>query len=996
MATPRHIIGIDLGTTNCVLAFLEAGASGYRPQVLPVLQWDSPVSTVASRTLPSFNYLTTSVDRQSGFHAEGAELPALDGDWVPGIYARNRMADTPSRVIHSAKSWLCHGGIDRTAAILPWQSEEIPPKDRLSPVQASSAYLVYLKEAWNRAHADAGPEERFENQEIVLTVPASFDEAAQQLTLEAARMAGYPERISLIEEPQAAFYDWLGWGRHVSELHDLLDLVPERTARVLVCDIGGGTTDLSLFEVAGDPESPTGLLLRRVAVSEHLLLGGDNIDLTLAYLFEQKLTGGKSKLSGGQWSQLLVQARELKERILSPVGEERPVGEDPILSPFAKSASSPPFAKGGGGGFDLASQNEIPLNPPLQRGTLTPPLQAGTFKQDPGEEEGSAPFTLTLAGTGAGLFASTLSASITAAEVRETVLEGFFPECGAEERPGKKMGGLREWGLPYAEDTAVTRHLAAFLEGRQVHAVLYNGGSVTPAFLRRRLTDLVARWQGGQAPVELQNDAMAIAVARGAARYGQILQTPRAGERITGGHAHALYLEVVRGKQKQLPTLVCVLPKGMEANESVRIENAEFDLLVNQLVRFQCFFSNRRLHDPAGEVVTWREDQFQPLPPLQTAIHLPADRPKPANNRLRVTLECTLNELGLLQLFCVERDGPGRWRLDFNLRRPVGDEESVPAPEEAPPKRELTEAVGLVLSLYGKKRDPNLPEARPRQLMRQLEKTMAAPRDSWDSATLRGLWPAISQGMTRRSRSVDHEESWLYLAGFALRPGYGFPLDESRIEELWRLFDLGLAFPKEKRVQVQWYLLWRRTAGGLNARRQEKILEKILPMLPSQPETAEILYLAGSLERISLDQKMQLVKLLSAALRKPQISNKIPYAWALGRLLSRIPLYAGPETVLPPVEVEKLFRQMRELDWKASDYAPLNPLFAQAARRTERRDIDLAPELRQEILQKMKESGARAEELQVVRETVPVKDADRVRQFGESLPSGLVLVKAAS
>ena len=956
MATPRYCIGIDLGTTNCVLAFLEAGSDDYRPKVLPVPQWDSPASIVQRDTLPSFNYLTSSADRQGGFHAGDPELPAPLGDWVPGIFARNRMADTPSRVIHSAKSWLCYGEIDRTAAILPWQSEEVPPRDRLSPVQASSAYLAYLKDAWNRAHADCGPQESFENQGIVITVPASFDEAAQELTLEAAQLAGFPEGISLIEEPQAAFYDWLGWGRHVSELLDLLERVPGRRARVLVCDIGGGTTDLSLFEVAGDPKSPTGLALSRVAVSEHLLLGGDNIDLTLAYLFEQKLSAGRSKLTGGQWNQLLVQARELKERILGEGAEEQ------------------------GGQQEQGEREGVRANDDSPLRKRRSPLNNDTF-------------TLTLASAGAGLFASTLSASISAAEVRETVLEGFFPDCEASERPQKKGGGLREWGLPYAQDTAVTRHLAGFLEGRRVDAVLYNGGSVTPAFLRRRLTLLLTRWQEGPAPVELRNDAMALAVARGAARYGRILRAPEAGERIAGGHARALYLEVVLGKQKKAPTLICVLPKGMEANQSVRIDNAEFDLLVNQSVRFQCFFSNRRLNDPAGELVPWREDEFQPLPELKTAIHLPSGRPKPANNRLRVTLECALNELGLLQLFCVEQGGPGRWRLDFNLRRPVGGEEALPAPEKAPPGRELGEALGLILSLYGKRRDVSLPEARPRQLMRQLEKTLGGSRESWDSATLRRLWPAISQGMTRRGRSVDHEESWLYLAGFALRPGYGFPLDESRIEELWRLFDLGLAFPGEKRVQVQWWLLWRRTAGGLNARRQEKMLDKVLPMLSPQPETAELLYLAGSLERISLDRKLQVVKLLSAALRKPQISNKIPYAWALGRLLSRIPLYAGPEVVLAPQEVEKLFGQLRELDWKVPAYAPLNPLFAQAARRTERRGIDLCPEARQEILRKMKDSGARPEELQVVRETVPVQDADRVRQFGESLPSGLVLVK---
>ena len=554
----------------------------------------------------------------------------------------------------------------------------------------------------------------------------------------------------------------------------------------------------------------------------------------------------------------------------------------------------------------------------------------------------------------------------------------------------QKGGGLREWGLPYAEDTAVTRHLAAFLEGRRVDAILYNGGSVTPAFLRRRLTDLVARWQGGAAPVELEITRWRSPWRGGPHAMARSCRLRPRG-RITGGHAHALYLEVSRKEKKT--SLVCVLPKGLEANQSVRVEDAEFDLLVNQSVRFQCFFSNRRLHDPAGAIVPWREEEFQPLPPLQTAIHLPSDRPKPPNNRVRVTLECSLNELGLLQLFCVERDGPGRWRLDFNLRRPVGEGENLQAPEEAPAGKDLGEATGLILSLYGKRRDPNLPEAKPRQLMRQLEKTLGGPRESWDSATLRGLWPAIAQGMTRRNRSVDHEESWLYLAGFSLRPGYGFPLDESRIEEMWRLFELGMAFPKEKRAQVQWYLLWRRVAGGLNAQRQMKILDTILGKLPSQPDTDEILYLAGSLERVPLGQKMQLVKLLSGRLTKPQTTNKIPYAWALGRLLSRTPLYGGPETILPPMEVEKLFRQVRDLNWKEPSWAPLNPLFAQAARRTELREIDLSHELREEILRKMKESGARPEELQVVRETITVKDSDRVRQFGESLPSGLVLVK---
>jgi len=930
MTCPRYLIGIDLGTTNCVLAYIDAREPRRGPQVLPVAQWDTPVSILESPALPSFNYLTTAAERPSGFETEKGELPQLVDGWVPGVLARGRMAQTPGRVIHSAKSWLCHGAIDRTAKILPWHSEEVPPEARLSPVEASGAYLSYLKETWNLSMAAGDPQARFENQGIVITVPASFDEASQEITLEAARLAGYPERVSLIEEPQAAFYDWLGKGENVSRLAELLEAAPGRNARVLVCDIGGGTTDLSLFEVAGDAGSATGLRLTRVAVSEHLLLGGDNIDLALAYLLEKRLSGGEKRLSGGEWNQLLVQARELKERILRD-------------------------------------------------------------KAEVDEEE----FTVTLAGTGAGLFASTLSAKITRAEVRSSVLDGFFPECGEEERPGKRRSGLKEWGLPYAEDTAVTRHLAAFLDGRRVDAVLYNGGSVTPAFLRRRLTDLLARWQEGRPPMVLSNDAMALAVARGAARYGYFLATPETGERIKGGHAHALYLEVVRGKEKKTRSLICILPKGMESNQSVRLEKAEFDLLVNQPVRFLCFYSNRRLRDAAGEVVPWTEAEFHSLPPLQTAIHLPTERPRPPNNRLRVSLECSLNELGLLQLFCVEKGGLGHWRLDFNLRRPVGDEEDLrPAEPPSQPSPRVDQANALILSLYGKRMDPNLPEIRPRQLMRQMEKSLGGPRESWDSATLRGLWPAVAQGITRRGRSMEHEEAWLYLAGFVLRPGYGFPLDQSRIEELWRLFDMGMAFPKEKRVQVQWYILWRRCAGGLNAGRQERILEKILPLLPSQAEkSAEIVYLAGSLERVPIPAKLRLVHILSAHLKMPQATNKVPQAWAMGRLLSRVPLYAGPETILPPQEVENLFRKVSEFNWKDPANVPLNSLFAQAARRTDRREIDLEPELRQEILRKMKESGARPEELQVVRELVAVQDADRVLQFGESLPSGLVLVK---
>lgn len=925
---PRYTIGIDLGTTNSVLAFIAGGDPGRAAEVLPVPQWSSPAAAVTGEVLPSFSYLTTPAELQSGF-AGDPRLPPPAAGWVPGVLARGRMAANPGRVIHSAKSWLSHGAVDRTAPILPWQSDEVAPEERLSPVQASAGYLAWLRQAWDAAMLAADPAAVFEAQEVVVTVPASFDEAAQELTLEAARLAGYPPGVRLLEEPQAAFYDWLGRGRHLRQLSELLATLPERRARILVVDIGGGTTDFSLFEAAGDPQAPAGLVLRRLAVSEHLLLGGDNIDLTLAYRLEEKLTGGDTRLTGRQLAHLIVQARELKERIL------------------------------------------------------------GDGAEAPDEE-----YAVTLAASGAGLFAASRSARLTAAEVRAIVLDGFFPECAAGDRPQRGGAGLREWGLPYAADTAVTRHLAGFLEERRIDAVLFNGGTVTPAFLRRRLHALLASWQEGESPAVLAVDAPVLAVARGAARYAALLRRPQAGLRIAAGHPHALFLEVVRGKQKKVRSLVCVLPRGLEPGRVLRLENAEFDLLVNQPVRFQCFYSYRRAGDAAGAVVPWNAEDFRPLPSLQTAIHLPPERPRPANNRVRVTLEASLSELGLLQLYCVESADGGRWRLDFNLRRGIAEEEPVQAPEEPlVPERQRQAAHALIRAHYGKKLEPGLPEVRPRQLVRRLEEVLGGGRESWDGATLRTLWPPLAEGMGRRGRSPDHEESWLYLAGFALRPGYGFPLDQTRLEELWRLFPQGMTHPQERRVEVQWHLLWRRVAGGLDAARQEKVLQKLLPRLQGGAGlTPEMVYLAGSLERLRPDRKLELARLFAAGVERPRLKSREPYAWVLGRLLARAPLYAGPDAVAAPAEVEALFERLRKLDWRDPEYAPLNPLFAQAARRVDRRDADVGEEARREILQKMRESGAHPDQLRVVREQVPVEYADRERQFGESLPAGLILL----
>lgn len=933
----RYFIGIDLGTTNCALSYVDRRQPDKGSQVLSIPQQDSDTSVRTGSQLPSFAFLPAATQQSSAFTTEHG-IPPLESDWLPGAYARQQLAFNPGRVIHSAKSWLCHADVDRTGNILPWQSEEISSEKRLSPVAASALYLRWLRAVWDKNMAAEDDSCRFEHQHIVITVPASFNEAAQELTLKAAQQAGYPPHVRLIEEPQAAFYFWLGRNKNLSILHDMLAAATYPTLKILVCDIGGGTTDLSLFQVSTDKHASTGLKMERLAVSEHLLLGGDNIDLTLTHVLEHKLMGDGKQAGTKQWSQLLAQARDLKERILA---------------------------------IEPETENE------------------------------NQSFPVTVSGSGSSLFSSAKSFRVEAHEIRTCILEGFFPQVGAQERPHQNSSGLQEWGLPYAQDSAISRHLAQFLDGQNIDAVLFNGGSVTPEFLRHRLLHLLQSWQAEKKPAlrELHNDAISLAVSRGAARYGWIVSQSDS-ERITGGYPHSLYLEVHGRKRNERP-LVCILPKGMEAGHSVNITEPEFDLLVNQPVRFQCCYALKRQQDRPGTLTLWNRDEFRALPTLETAIHLKDNQPRPVNNRVRVHLEVSLNELGLLQIYCVARDGSGRWRLDFNLRKGVEEEQGKALQKQSqslPPSKEAQQALQVATpyidAVYARKKHAELPDIKPAYLPRELEHHLGK-RDTWNSSTLRQLWPALNSGMTRKTRSVEHESTWLYLAGFTLRPGYGVEHDDSRVEQLWRVHQLGMAFPKEKRIQKQWYLLWRRVAGGLNRQRQQQLFDAILPTLQNQSEPEpEMVYLAGALELLAPETKRDLVKIFSKRLLQGKLKHTSPYTWALGRLLSRTPLYAGRETIVHPREVKNLFDSMEHLDWSAAPWSGLNALFAQAARCTEQRDIDIETELRQRIETKLRRSGAAPHQIDVVKQYVAVDDADRILQFGETLPAGLVLARS--
>lgn len=911
MTGPKFSIGIDLGTTNCAMSFVSLGVNDAPTEVFAIQQWEAIDRLDESGTLPSFLYLPTDAEAAQ---LHGASRPG-DADWVCGRIARQRAAEVPGRVAHSAKSWLAHHVVDRSAAILPWGSEELSHDKKISPVRASALLLNYLRGAWDTRYAAQGADFRFDAQEITITVPASFDAVAQRLTLDAAEQAGFPKAVRLLEEPQAAFYRWL-------EVHadpDALwsNLPAGDSNHVLVVDIGGGTSDFSLFEIRRQSGSSQPAI-RRVAVSDHLLLGGDNIDLALAHLMEPRFAGKGETLAGSQWQDLVARCRDLKERCLATDG-----GAD---------------------------------------------------------EE----FAVSVPARGSGLFAGTLSARISRGEVMGILLDGFYPECPADAKPVEADAALKEWGLPYAADSAITRYLANFLRDLPpVDALLFNGGSLYPEALRNRIQRQIGNWQDGRPPHVLENPEPDLAVARGAARFGGILHHRSA--RIQAGAARSIYLEVHEGGKA---SLVCILPRGAEPEVEYAITHPGLELRLNRPVRFQSYYSTRHDKHQAGDLVAFKAGDFHKLPPLQTTARL-AD--KSAGNRLAVNLTARLTELGLLQLQCVSADPAidRAWPLAFNLRV---DEPSGPVLGESGPgvdAEALAMAKDRIVSIFSAAYDPHDPLTAAR-LLKSLEEILGAPKSDWNLMLIRALWPALKRCIPCRVNSVEHEEAWLILAGFFLRPGFGAELDPVRIDGLWKVHVDGLANPG-KQVKLQQTILWRRVAGGLDRERQQALLNEELPQLRQQKKPpAELVRLVGSLERIDPASKVELIGLFLTKARDLAESGgyAAPYFVSLGLLLNRTPLYAGPEAVVSHELVGQAFEALKELDWESPELAEL---FLRAARVTDNRGLDVPRPLRKEIVRKLEKAGVPAHKTVRVEQFIAIDRAEQVSLYGESLPPGLLL-----
>lgn len=451
---------------------------------------------------------------------------------------------------------------------------------------------------------------------------------------------------------------------------------------------------------------------------------------------------------------------------------------------------------------------------------------------------------------------------------------------------------------------------------------------------------------------------------------------------------------------------MCVLPHGAVPEQRFDITGLPLEVQTNCLARFQAYYSTRDGGSGAGDIIDWSEEDHHALPPLETVVKV-TDLAPGATATLPVRLIASANQLGLLQISFVSTDPSIRqsWPLEFNLRphEPDGQAASktvaVPdAPVLANPNvtgQALEAARARIKSSFN-----SLPNRRETltatRLLRSLEQILGTPKSEWNAALVRTLWPALESCMARRKESADHEEAWLILAGFFLRPGFGAAADQVRIDNLWRLREQGLYFAG-KRSKVQGYVLWRRVAGGLHQQRQEQILAPELDKIRKQKKVEpELIRLAGSLERLPIHTKTELASLFIDAASNLARDNKhcAPFLGALGHVLSRAPLYAGPETVLSPDLVERAYEALRILDWASPELAEAQTLFLRAARVVGSRDFDLPKAVRHGIATQLENAGVSPQKTAKLKELVPLGGSERISLHDESLPPGLILTES--
>jgi molecular chaperone DnaK (HSP70) len=934
-APSRYVVGLDLGTTNSALAYVDTHHSPTRIRTFAVPQAVAAGHLEALETLPSFHYQPA----KGEFSPGALRLPWQKSDpaYTVGVFARDQGTLSPARLINSAKSWLCHPGVDRTAELLPWHGAS--DVDRLSPITVSARYLQHYREAWDAQFS----EHPLAEQDFVLTLPASFDEVARELTIRAAQQAGLT-RVVLIEEPQAAFYAWID--KHADRWEQLVS--PGQ--KILVCDIGGGTTDFTLIRVRRGDD---GLVqFHRVAVGEHLILGGDNFDLALAHHLERRLKGD-GKLEPRQWSSLVRSCRQLKETLLG----ERPPAQYTLTLPGAGSKLI-------GGGLQTPVSRDEVEQVVVEGFFPLVELTAPPNRAQSGFQEFGLPYAPDPAVT------KYLAAFLTA-----------HRNAGDVSRPRD--------GDPWASKDA------------RPDLLLFNGGVFESPMLRQRLIDQLHAWFRANDPrwsiTVLDNDRLDLAVARGAAYYGMVRRGQ--GVRIAAGLARTYYIGVERSPGIAIPgspqTALCLCPAGLEPGHDIDLTARQFELRLGQPIEFPLFFSSTRLNDQPGELVAVEREQLTALPPIRTVLKAARSN---ETGIVRVQLHARLTEIGTLDLWCAELDGKRRWKLLFDVRSATQTDVAATA-STAAQQGVFDDATSAAASQVIA-RTFRAPGEDPSALMKRLSDVIGLAREDWPTTLLRQMWEALIAASLGRKLSPQHEARWLNLLGYALRPGYGLAVDDWRVAETWKLLQ-GKLVHSAPMCRVECWILWRRVAGGLTSGQQQALAAPVAGVLgdwvksAGKPrsdgvgphELSEQCRLLGSLEWLSPALKQQLGQLmLEIAESQKHVAVRSAALWALGRIGARRPVYGPLNTVLSPETIVPWLTRAMYLE--GTD--PMESFAVmQLARKTDDRYRDLDDSTRAAVLKWMDRAQAPRHFRRLVREAGTLEVEEQGLVFGEALPQGL-------
>jgi hypothetical protein len=874
--------------------------------------------------------------------------------------------------------------VDRTAALLPWHGAS--DLQRLSPIEVSACYLAHVRDAWDAAF----PGYPLAEQDFVLTLPASFDEVARELTVKAAALAGLP-RVVLIEEPQAAFYAWIY--AHTENWDQLV----RPGQKILVCDVGGGTSDFTLIRVRRDAGDK--VRFHRVAVGDHLILGGDNLDLALAHHLERRLTGGEPS----------------QTTKLEPLGATAGLSSS-VPGTAGQAGHQPEVGRG------TRHPGSVGVLEPRRWAMLVQSCRQ--LKETLLGTDAPERLTLNLPWSGSRLIGGAQQIEVTRGEVQDLLVDGFFPRVPLDAKPSRHSSGFQEFGLPFASDPAVTRYLGAFLTAhRQVamedvdvadghdparpDIVLFNGGLFLSPALRQRLLDQLQSWfagpSGDWAPLVLDNDRLDLAVARGAAYYGMVRRGQ--GVRIAAGLARTYYIGVETSPSAESPTVhgaVCLAPAGIEPGHDIDLTQRRFDLLISEPVEFPLYFSSTRLTDKPGDLAPLDREQMTPLPPIRTVLRA---RKKGEAEMVSVNLHARLSEIGTLELWCSEVAGPRSWRLQFDIRSATQTDatahQSAAESEGFVDEAIWRECQAIILATFGPNGDD-----KPEGLIKQLAAATGSNRNLWPTSLCRRIWEALMEVESGRRRSQVHEARWLNLLGFALRPGYGLAVDDWRVAETWRIVQGKLIHPTAA-CRMEGWILWRRIGGGLLAGQQQALAEPILGPVRSlhrllvtgkgrggdfsfpSHETAEIWRLLGSLELLPAAAKIELGGILLDLLPKRKMESVQPaILWAVGRIGARTPMY-GPLNAVVPVDAAAQWLQ-RLMDSSPGDAASALAAM-QIARRTDDRYRDMPEKLRQSAAKWLQQNHAPAHFAELVLQSGTLDSEEQSLVFGESLPKGLRL-----